>query len=230
MDEDPARARRVRAGEIVVLPVDPQMPKVVPHGLIHDWIGAAFIPNAKLDDLFSVIRDYGRYKDFYRPTAVDSREISHDGDRYAFQLRLVNKAVVLKSGLDTQNEAVYSRIDDKHWSCVVRAVQIREIENPGDSGERLLPPDQGTGFIWRMASFSRFEERDGGVYVEMEALALTRDIPTALRWIVTPMVRSISRGSVLTSLRQSSQAVESHLERAGRLAPGREQPVIFASR
>jgi len=236
MDEDADRARRVRAGEIVVVPMDPHMPKSVPHGLIHDWIGAAFIPNAKLDDLFAVIRDYDRYKEFYRPTAVDSKELSHDanseGERYAFQLRLVNRAVLLKTGLDTRSEAIYSRIDDRHWACTVRAIKIREIQNPGDSDERLLPPDEGTGYIWRLASFSRFEERDGGVYVELEALALTRDVPMALRFLVNPMIRGIARGSLVTSLRQSSLAVETRMERAGKApaAGGHGQSMIAAFR
>lgn len=36
----------------------------VPNGLIHDWIGAVFTPNATIDGLLSVVRDYSRYKDY----------------------------------------------------------------------------------------------------------------------------------------------------------------------
>lgn len=36
----------------------------VPNGLIHDWIGAVFTPNAIIDGLLSVVRDYSRYKDY----------------------------------------------------------------------------------------------------------------------------------------------------------------------
>ena len=51
VDEDPDRVARVRAGKILVSPVGEKNPKPVPSGLIHDWIGAAFIPNARLSDV-----------------------------------------------------------------------------------------------------------------------------------------------------------------------------------
>jgi hypothetical protein len=32
-------------------------------------------------------------------------------------------------------------------------------------------------------SIARYEERDGRVYLELQAIALTRDIPASLRWL-----------------------------------------------
>src|SRR5438445_13472001 len=43
-DQSPDRIRRLRAGEILVVPMG-ENPKVVPHGLIHHWIGAISLPN-----------------------------------------------------------------------------------------------------------------------------------------------------------------------------------------
>jgi hypothetical protein len=212
MDEEPARASRVRAGGIVVAPVEAQTPKPVAHGLIHDWIGVAFIPDAKISDVLAVVQDYDRYKEFYLPGATDSKLMSHEDQRYAFLLTLVNKAVLLKTGLETQGEATYSQLSDTRSACVVRTTRIREIVNIGQANEQRLPPDQGNGFIWRLLSFSRLEERDGGVYVELEAIALTRDVPVALRWFVNPLVRNLSRGSLTTSLRQTSAAVRARCE------------------
>jgi hypothetical protein len=88
------------------------------------------------------------------------------------------------------------------------STRIQEIENFGRAGQRKLPPDTGSGLIWRLYSFSRFVERDG-VYVEMEAIALSREIPFTLGWIVEPIVRRVSRSSLLTSLSQTSEAVRS---------------------
>ena len=51
VDEDPDRVAHVRAGKILVSPVGEKNPKPVPSGLIHDWIGAAFIPDARLSDV-----------------------------------------------------------------------------------------------------------------------------------------------------------------------------------
>jgi hypothetical protein len=88
-------------------------------------------------------------------------------------------------------------------------VEVREIEGFGHSGERLLPPDTGNGFIWRIRSIARFEERDGGVYLEMEAIALTRDIPAGLAWMVSPVVNHLSVNSLTATLRQTRDAVVS---------------------
>ena len=52
-------------------------------------------------------------------------------------------------------------------SETVPHVEVREIQGYGRSDERLLPPDAGNGFVWRIRSMARFEERDGGVYLEL---------------------------------------------------------------
>ena len=81
-----------------------------------------------------------------------------------------------------------------------------------------VPPLQGIGYIWRLYSVARFEERDGGVYVEPEAVALSRDIPVALRWMVDPIVRRVSRNTLLISLQQTKEAVRSTEGPANRTA------------
>jgi hypothetical protein len=44
-----------------------------------------------------------------------------------------------------------------------------------------------------METWWRMEERDGGVYVQNEAVTLTRDIPARLGWLIGPFVTSIHR-------------------------------------
>lgn len=58
-----------------------------------------------------------------------------------------------------------------------------------------------------MHTISRYEERDGGVYLEVEAIALTRDVPKSIRWMVNPVVHLLSINSLTTTLRQTRQAV-----------------------
>ena len=84
---------------------------------------------------------------------------------------------------------------------------MREIEKYGQKGEYLQPAGQGRGFIWELHSIARYEERDGGVYLELEAIALTRSIPPSLRWVVNPVVNHLSINSLTTSLRQTRDAV-----------------------
>src|SRR3984957_12814980 len=73
VDEAPERLAKVHEGEIVVAPAAGRIRMKVQGGLIHHWIGAAFLPNVKIDDILDVIRDYGWYKDFYPPSVIESR-------------------------------------------------------------------------------------------------------------------------------------------------------------
>jgi hypothetical protein len=98
-------------------------------------------------------------------------------------------------------------VDAQRGYNVADATQVREIEDYGHAGEHLLPPDTGNGFIWRLHSIARHEERDGGLYLELEAIALTRDIPASLRWMVSPVVNHLSINSLATTLRQTRDAV-----------------------
>ncbi len=207
LDENPDRLAKVRSGEIVVAPAHPHIPKRVPGGLIHDWIGAAFIPNTTIRDVLSIVRDYVRYSDFYRPTVLDSKTIAHGNMDDRFSMLLMNKALFLKTALDGDYETSYFQVDDRRCYSVAHTTRLREIEGYGGPGEHELREDEGSGLIWRLSSITRFEERDGGVYVELEAMALSRDIPVSLRWLVDPIVRRVSRDSLTTSLRQTGNAV-----------------------
>jgi hypothetical protein len=57
--------------------------------------------------------------------------------------------------------------------------------------------------------------------MEIEAIALSREIPVAMRWAVDPIVRRVSKGSLVTSLRQTQDAVSS----SGQVATGRRDAI-----
>ena len=206
-DEVPGQAARLRGGEIVVSPVGPKVPLPVPSGLIHDWAGAAFIPDAALRDVLPLIRDYGHYKDFYSPTVVQSRLRATEAGQDRFSLVVMNDSILARTAFDSDYQTSYTRVDDRHWYSISESTRIREVAGYGTPAEHTLPEDDGTGILWRAFSVGRFEERDGGVYVEIEAVVLSRDIPVALRWLVNPLVRRISRAALVTSLLQTRAAV-----------------------
>ena len=209
VDQVPDRQQRVREGEILVSSAGPENPKPVPSGLIHDWIGAAFLPDTTLQDVLSAVRDYGDYKEFYKPTVVDSKLLAADGACDRYSMRVVNKETVAETALDMEYKTCYHRIDEHRWRSITETTRVQELRHYGRANEQELSPDHGTGFIWRLYSVARFEERDGGIYVELEAVALSRDVPVALRWVVNPIVRRVSRNSMLVSLQQMSEAVNS---------------------
>lgn len=219
LDEDPDRFEDVRTKGPYIGPMSRDIPRKVPHGLIHDWFGAGYIPNAKIEDILLVVRDYDHYKDMYRPGVLDSTSRGSDGVKDLFSMRLVNKTVVAKTALDAECEVSYIRVDDRRWYGISNTTHIREVDKFGTPEARTLPEDEGTGLIWRLSSITRLEERDGGVYAELEAIALSRDIPAAFRVFVTPIVRRVSRDSLATSLHQTRAAIEAAKARRAEQAP-----------
>ncbi len=205
--EDPERAAKVRGGEIVVAPAPGENPTKVPGGLIHHWMGAVFLPNFKLSDVLDVTRDYDHYKEFYRHSVIESKVIARSdrGDR--FSMLLMNKTFFMKTALDADYEATNVHFDDHRFYSMSTTTRVQEVEDFGQPGEYRKPDGQGSGYIWRLHSIARLEQRDQGVYVELEAVALSRDVPAALRFVVDPIVRRISRNSLLLSLQQTEQAV-----------------------
>jgi hypothetical protein len=224
VDEVPDRSHSLHNGKILVSPIGQQNPKPVPSGLIHDWIGAAFIPDAKLDDVLSAARDYGHYKEFYKPNVVDSKSLGTAGACDKYSMLLANHEAVASTVLKGEYEACYHQLDDRRWYSIAHTTRVQEIRRYAQPGAQELPSDQGSGYIWRIYSFARFEERDGGVYVELEVIVLSRDIPVAVRWVVNPIVRSVSKNAMLTSLRQMEEAVDSTVGTANGIAKQSHQP------
>jgi hypothetical protein len=103
--------------------------------------------------------------------------------------------------------------------------RLQEIEDYGRDRERLMPPERVSGF--RLHSIARYEERDGGVYLELEAIALTRDIPSLLRWLVGPVANRLSINSLAATLHPTRQALVSLSQPpnlAGSITCGRLEP------
>ena len=207
MDESPDRAARVRRGEVVVAPISGHGTESVPRGLVHDWIGAIFIPSATIDSLWAAVHDYDNYQHMYRPVVTSSRTLSCVDTSQEFQMVWQRKVLFVNAAMQGHYQAHDFMLDAHRGYSVAEAVELREIERYGHPGERLLPPDTGNGFIWRVRSMARYEERDGGVYLELEAMALTRDIPGSLAWMVKPVVNHLSINSLTTTLRQTRDVV-----------------------
>jgi len=222
MDESPDRAARVRRGEAVVAPVLGHGTEGVPHGLVHDWIGAIFIPSATIDGLWAVVHDYDNYQHMYQPVVTSSKTLACADTSQEFQMTWQRKVLFVNAAMQGHYRAHDVMLDSHRGYSVAEAIEVREIEGYGHPGERLLPPDNGNGFIWRVRSMARYEERDGGVYLELEATALTRDIPPSLAWMVKPVVNHLSINSLITTLRQTRDVVI--------LSPGSLEPAASCPR
>ncbi|HLH37636.1 MAG TPA: hypothetical protein VKX39_00695 [Bryobacteraceae bacterium] len=217
IDESPERAARVRKGDIVVSPASAHTPQRVPSGMIHDWIAGAFIPDTGIDRLIASLRQYDDYSEIYHPAVVKSAQLSESDREDRFSLLLISKGIG-KTAVDGEFSSSFTRSGSRAWR-VARATRLREIDNYGQRGERMLPEDQGAGYVWRFYSVSRMEERDGGVYLETELIALSRDIPASIEWLVAPMIRRVARNALSAMLEDTRNAVLNPPVRAAEAAP-----------
>jgi len=207
VDEAPDRLAKVHEGEIVVAPAPGHIPRKVEGGLIHHWIGAAFLPNAKVDDILDVIRDYNRYKDFYPPSVIESKVLVRSDSDEKFTMQLVNHEFFAKMALDADYRVTNVHLDHGRFYSVARTTRVQQLEYYGQPREHMIPEGQGGGYIWKLFSVARLEDRDGGVYIEMETVALSRGIPAAFRFVADPIVRRVSRDAMLTAIKQTEDAV-----------------------
>jgi len=217
-DEAPDRISHLQRGKTLVAPVVGHGTQSVPNGLIHHWIGAVFIPNASIKTLLAVVHDYDRYKDFYKPVVADSKALACSGEDQRFSMVWQHRVLFVNAAIAGQYRAHDVVVDPRRGYNIATTTEVREIESYGQGDEHFLAPGQGKGFIWRLQSIARYEERDGGVYLELEAIALTRDIPASLRWLVSGVVNHLSINSLATTLRQTREAVSSLPDGPERLA------------
>jgi hypothetical protein len=178
-----------------------------PGGMIHHWVGVALVPGAKLQDVLGVLQDYDHHAQYYAPDVERSKIESRDGDHFLVFLRF-RRHKVITVVLNTQHDVRYFRDSEIREHSRSSAVRIAEVENAGKSDEREKPLGEDGGFLWRMETWWRMEERDGGVYVQSEVVSLTRDIPTGLGWLIRPFVTSIPRETLTFTLEATRRAVE----------------------
>jgi hypothetical protein len=184
-------------------------PIACPGGMIHHWTGVVFIPGAKVEDVLGVLEDYNRHSVYYAPDVERSKIESREGDHFRVFLRF-RRHKVITVVLNTEHEVQYYHDAPGKAHSRSSAVRIAEVENAGKTYEREKTPGDDDGFMWRMETWWRMEEQDGGVYVQSEVVSLTREIPTGLGWMIRPFVTDIPKETLTFTLQATRKAVEGH--------------------
>jgi hypothetical protein len=87
------------------------------------------------------------------------------------------------------------------------STRIAEVANPGKQDEHELPVGNDHGYIWRLYSYWRIEEKNGGAYIQVESVGLSRSVPWVLAWLVNPLLESVPRGVLSNLLVATRKAV-----------------------
>jgi hypothetical protein len=180
--------------------------------MLHHWRGTAFVPGARAVDLERLLRDYSRYPQVYAPQVVTARVLAQDGNHYQTMLRVSQKhviTVVLDTTYDVQffPAAASDAGLGAHGHNISHSTRITEIAEPGTATEHALDSKQEHGFLWRLNTYWSWEERDGGLYMQIETVSLTRSVPAGLGWAIGPFVNSIPRESLDFTLRATVNAL-----------------------
>lgn len=190
---------RLRRGDIVIDRVRLDGSTDIPDGLLHHWVGTVFIPNIRMPDAVALMQDYDRHSAIFSPNVVRSKTLERHGDTFKVFLRFYMKRVVAVT-LNTEHEARFTKAAPDRTYSVLHSTRIAEVVDADTATEHEEPPGKGHGFMWRLNTYWRFLERDGGTYVQCESITLSRDLPWGLGWIIKPFITEVPKDSLSFTL------------------------------
>ena len=200
---------QVQHGEVYIEELHTQQdnhPIRIPSGLIHHWAGVMFIPKATLSEVDAVLQDYASEPEIYKPEIRKAKLIERKGNVSRIFLQFYNKSIVTVV-LNDYSDVMETQIGSSRAQSASRSTRIEEVVNPGTPDEHERTDGEDHGYMWRLNSYWRIQEKDGGVYVQNESITLSRTVPVLLAWIVNPLVKSIPRDVLFHTLTNTRNAV-----------------------
>jgi len=201
-DEAKTTRQSVRSGQVIVSRVKTEDSRgrsiKIPGGMIHHWRGTVLIPSVRLEQVIQRLR----YPDPRVPPQKDvleTRILERDENSLRIYLKLIRKKIVTVA-YNTEHLVHYQWHDPFRASSRSIATRIAELEKLHTPQEREKDPGHDRGFLWRLNSYWRYQQVNGGVVVECESLSLSRGYPIIFKPIVAPIVRSIARKSMKRTL------------------------------
>jgi hypothetical protein len=164
------------------------------------------VPGRRAADVLDLLRDFDSYKRVYSGSIEDSRTIERNGTVSRAYLRM-RKHRIVTVVLNTEYEVESGRLDEHRGYSRSVSTRIAQVKDPGTAEEQELPVGDDSGYLWRIVTLWRFEEADGGVYLECEVLRLTRGIPFGLGLLVRPIIRNFPRESLAETLTDTRNAL-----------------------
>ena len=172
----------------------------VPSALVHHWRGDVLIPGTTVAEIVSALLAGPPPK---QEDVLQSNILERGPDRLKVYLKLQRKRLVTVV-YNTEHVVTFARYGGTRATSTSIATKIAELADADTPQERELPNGDDRGFLWRLNAYWRYEEVPGGVIAECESISLSREVPALLRYLVSPLVDSTARESMvrtLTSLR-----------------------------
>jgi hypothetical protein len=202
---DPQREVQLRRGVLVMEELTRGGGVGLPGALLHHWRGTAFVEGTKAADFERVMRDFDSYPRRFSPQVLLAKVVLRQGDRLQASMRVEQRHIITVV-MDTVY-VNFGRLDAHHGYSTSRSTRISEITSPGTPSEHALSAGEDHGFLWRQNTYWSYEERDGGLYMQIESVSLSRSIPAGLGWVIRPFVESVPRDSMEFTLRATCNAL-----------------------
>jgi hypothetical protein len=199
---DPAAISRLLSGQLVVEQLTPPAGAALPGAMLHHWRATAFVPGATADAFDHLLRDVSAWPRIYAPEVLAARVIAGQGGFYQIAMR-VRQRHILTVTLDASYDVAFGRLAAAHRFSASRSTHIAEIDSSGHP----LSPAAEHGYLWRENTYWSCAERDGGLYLQIESISLTRSIPAGLAWAIVPFVNSVPRDSLEFTLHSTGNAL-----------------------
>lgn len=201
---------KLQRGELIIEKLTPAEGPALPGAMLHHWRGTAFVPGAKVADFERLMEDFAGYPKSFAPQIVQARVLGRkdEGGHTSIQTVLrVKQKHVITVVMDTAYDVEFARLDAQHGFSTSRSTGITEIAGAGTKDENAMSGSEEHGFLWRLDTYWSYEERDGGLYMQIESVSLTRSIPTGLGWALRPFIESVPRESMEFTLQSASKAL-----------------------
>jgi hypothetical protein len=197
---------RLRRGRFVTENLAPSLDADLPGAMLHHWRATAFVPGARAADFERLLRDFNSYPQYFAPQVLRSSVIAQGRNRMRARVR-VRQQHGITVVLDTTYDVAFGQLDARHGFSISRSERIDEIDAAGTRTEHALTAHEERGFLWSQNTYWSYEEQDGGLSLQIEAVSLSRSIPIGLGWVVRPYVESIPRESLEFTLRSVCNAI-----------------------
>ncbi len=179
----------------------------IPDGMVHHWIGLAFISGASLKSAEAVLEDYQDYATIYAPQVRRSRVQALDGDSLKLFLQLY-KDSPRRVAYNAEFRVQRMRLSRNRIASSSTSTRIAQLRDPSQPNGPEYPVGNDSGYLWRMNNYWRYEQKDGGVYMQVEAISLSRDVPPILGWFVRPIIRRVARETIAGLLEANRRAIQ----------------------
>jgi len=198
--------KKLLKGDLIIRPAATPNPGEVPAGLIHDWVGALYIPSTSIDKVTAVLQDFDRHSKIY-PEIIRSRLISRQGNDMVGYWRVERKQQFVPAVFDVTDEAHYQEIAPDKWICRSYANDIREVLDAGSAKEKDSSPGEGLGLLWRINAFWSLQASGSGVLAECRTISLSRNVPNGMGWIIKPFIQNVPRESLTSTLQNTRRSI-----------------------